>query len=102
MKTESSDRYVLIDDFLAGELRRWKEHQAVNEISAGGSYVHIYKDADDKIIQQSKGLGEVAIEKVFLVCTRAVAGRLGHSNTPITQNLYMHNTQKLQENIRLI
>jgi len=28
---------------------------------------------------------------------KGVAGRLGHSNTVITQNLYTHNTQKLQE-----
>ena len=28
---------------------------------------------------------------------KAVAGRLGHSNTQITQNLYTHNTEKLQE-----
>ena len=70
MKTEPSNRYVLIDDFLTGELRRWKERQAVNEISAGDSYVHVYKGADDKIVQQSKDLGGVAIEKVFLVCTR--------------------------------
>ena len=27
---------------------------------------------------------------------RGVAGRLGHANTQITQNLYTHNTQKLQ------
>ena len=28
---------------------------------------------------------------------KAVAGRLGHTNTQITQNLYTHNTLKLQE-----
>ena len=28
---------------------------------------------------------------------KAVAGRLGHSNTQITQNLYTRNTEKLQE-----
>lgn len=28
---------------------------------------------------------------------KGVAGRLGHSNAVITQNLYIHNTQKLQE-----
>ncbi|MBR1645973.1 MAG: tyrosine-type recombinase/integrase [Selenomonadaceae bacterium] len=26
-----------------------------------------------------------------------VAGRLGHANTQITQDLYVHNTQKLQK-----
>ena len=42
----------------------------MNEISAGDSYVHITKNSDSKIIHQSKGLGEVATEKVFLVCMR--------------------------------
>ena len=28
---------------------------------------------------------------------KGVAGRLGHSSTLITQNLYTHNTKKLQE-----
>lgn len=31
------------------------------------------------------------------VPAKAVAGRLGHANTQITQNLYAHNTLKLQE-----
>ena len=33
---------------------------------------------------------------------KGVAGRLGHSNTAITQNLYTHNTQKLQEDTATI
>ena len=28
---------------------------------------------------------------------KGVAGRVGHANTQITQNLYTHNTLKLQE-----
>ena len=28
---------------------------------------------------------------------KGVAGRLGHANTSITQNLYTHNTDKIQE-----
>ena len=31
------------------------------------------------------------------VTAKAVAGRLGHANTSVTQNLYTHNTLKLQE-----
>ena len=70
LKTESSNRYILIDDFLKEELIRWKNRQAENEISAGVSYVYVYKDANNKIIQQSKGLGNLDAEKVFPVCTR--------------------------------
>ena len=33
---------------------------------------------------------------------KGVAGRLGHSNTAITQNLYTHSTQKLQEDTATI
>ena len=138
MKTQSSNRYIFIDDFLAGELRHWKNQQAENEKLAGDSYVYVYCDTNNKIIQHSKGLGEVNAEKILPVCTRidgravfkylltnvfkaeginahsfrhthatmliengaipkGVSRRLGHSNTAITQNLYTHNTRKLQE-----
>ena len=75
LKTESSNRHILIDDFLTGELRRWKERQTENENSAGDSCVHIYRNSENKIIQQSKGLGEIDAERVFHVCTR-VGGRI--------------------------
>ena len=137
-KTKTSNRIIMIDDFLASELKRWKNQQAENETTAGDSYANIYRADDNKLIQQSKGLGEVDAEKVNLVCTdesgravrklrmsnfftrkglnahsfrhthattliengataKGVAGRLGHSSTLITQNLYTHNTKKLQE-----
>ena len=142
-KTESSNRKILIDDFLVGELTHWKNQQVENEKSIGDSYVYVYRNSDNKIIQQSKGLGEVAADRIFLVCTypdgkmvrsnsmeiilkkaginahsfrhthattliengatpKGVAGRLGHSNAIITQNLYTHNTQKLQEDTVMI
>ena len=31
------------------------------------------------------------------VSAKAIAGRLGHADATITQNLYTHNTEKLQE-----
>ena len=143
MKTKSSNRKIFIDDFLIGELERWKNRQIKNEKSAGDSYVYVYQNSKNKIIQQSKELGEVDAEKISLVCThivgrlitkevftkllrreginahsfrhthattliengatpKGVAGRLGHSNIAITQNLYTHNTQKLQEDTRSI
>ena len=138
LKTKTSHRIIMIDDFLASELQHWKNQQGENEKSVGNSYLYVYRDNDNKIFQQSKGLGEVDAEKVNLVCIdesgravrksrilnyftrkginahsfrhthattliengatpKCVAGRLGHSNTLITQNLYTHNTKKLQE-----
>lgn len=138
LKTESSNRYIVIDDFLIAELKRWKIQQEENEKTFGNSYIYAYKTAEGKLVQQSKGLEYSNCEKVCLVCTcasgnilkklkiatmlkqnglnahsfrhthatmliengakaRGVAGRLGHSNTLITQNLYTHNTRKLQE-----
>ena len=138
LKTESSNRYILIDVYLLGELKRWQSQQAANEKQFGDSYVYIYREEDGHIERRSKGLPAPVGEKVALVCTRdngqmilsgafsnllqkenlnahsfrhthatqlievgvsakAVAGRLGHSNTSITQNLYTHNTLKLQE-----
>ena len=138
LKTESSNRYIIVDDYLLGELKRWQEQQAANEEQCGNSYVYIYREEDGHIERRSKCLSAPAGEKVSLVCTRdngkmiqhnvivvslrkenlnahsfrhthatqliesgavpkGVAGRLGHSNILITQNLYTHNTLKLQE-----
>ena len=138
LKTKSSNRYVLIDDFLLVELRRWQIRQVENENQFGDSYVQIYCENDGHIQRQSKFLPAPAGEKLSLVCVqnngqlvlkeylvkkfrteglnahsfrhthatqliengatpKGVAGRLGHTNTQITQNLYTHNTLKLQE-----
>ena len=138
LKTESSERYILVDDYLLGELRRWQSQQVANEKIFGGSYVYVYRENDGHIERRSKGLPAPDAEKVSLICTRdngkiiqhnvivvtlrneglnahsfrhthatqliesgaapkGVAGRLGHANTQITQNLYTHNTLKLQE-----
>lgn len=138
LKTESSKRYVLVDDYLLSELRRWQARQAENEKELGDSYVAVYREDDGHVIRQAKSLPPPATERVGLICTRgngypylregfaslliseglnahsfrhthatqliesgasakAVAGRLGHANTQITQNLYTHNTLKLQE-----
>ena len=138
LKTESSNRYVLVDDFLLGELRRWQLQQRENEKHFGNSYVYIYREADGHIERKSKSLPAPDGEKVPLVCTRdngnfvlqggfmrilrsaglnthsfrhthvtqlieggatpkGVACRVGHANAAITQNLYTHNTLKLQE-----
>ena len=135
-KTESSCRIIYVDDFLLGELARWKEQQAANENKFGARYVYIYCNEQNQIIIQSKLL-PLDLERMEFVCTRekgqplqkkflgkyllkeglnahsfrhthatqliesganakGVAGRLGHSSVTITQNLYAHNTQKLQ------
>ena len=132
LKTKSSERYIIISDFLVSELKRWKEQQL------GGGYVYIYRGLKGEVIQQSKSLTLQDVEKVSPVCTRdggrivlrtsiisilkdenmnahsfrhthatrliengasakGVATRLGHTNTQITQNLYTHNTLKLQQ-----
>ena len=136
LKTKSSNRYILVDDFLLRELERRQTQQLENERHFGDGYVYIYADAGGHIEWQSKSLKPVG-EKVSLICTRdngqpvsreslmrmlrltglnahsfrhthatrlieggATAkgvARLGHSNTLITQNLYTHNTLKLQE-----
>lgn len=139
LKTESSKRYILVDDFLLGELSRWVKLLEANESLLGGNYTYIYKEADGHIRRQPKRTPAVG-EKISLVCikadgrlalreqlvkllrkeglnahsfrhthatqlieqggvAKAVAYRLGHSNTLITQNLYTHNTLKLQENL---
>ena len=138
LKTESSKRYILIDDYLIKELQRWQSQQIENEKQLGDSYIYTYVESDGRIARQSKGLPVLRGEKVSLVCIKssgdlclresfikklqedslnahsfrhthatqlievgttpkAVACRLGHANALITQNLYTHNTLKLQE-----
>ncbi len=138
LKTESSNRYVVVSDFLLDELKRWQLQQSENEKLIGASYVYIYREVDGHIERRSKSLPAPDGEKVSLICTcddgqmslknrfarmlkreglnahsfrhthatqliengaapNGVAGRLGHANVNITQNLYTHNTAKLQE-----
>lgn len=70
LKTESSKRYILIDDFLLSELKRWQAQQAENENQLGNSYIYTYLENDGHIVRQSKGLPAPAGEKVSLICTR--------------------------------
>ena len=138
LKTKTSNRYIVMDDFLLNELKRWKLQQIENEQAAGSSYIYIYKTAEGKLVQCSKEIGFNSGEKINSLCTysngrilirasivrtlslnginahsfrhthattliengvtpKAVADRLGHSNAAITQNLYTHNTRKMQE-----
>lgn len=137
-KTESSNRYIIVDDFLLGKLKSWQAQQRENEQHFGNSYVCVYREVDGHIERKSKSLPALGGEEVSLICTRTdgriiskswftqilkreelnahsfrhthvtqliengakpkgVAGRVGHANTQITQNLYTHNTTKLQE-----
>ena len=138
LKTESSKRYIIIGDYLLGELRRWQNQQIENEKLFDDSYVYVYREANNRVVSCSKALQASDAERVKLICTRedgqiyrrtafakylrkeglnshsfrhthatqliesgveakAVAGRLGHADASITQNLYTHNTLKLQE-----
>ncbi|MBR1646919.1 MAG: ACT domain-containing protein [Selenomonadaceae bacterium] len=49
LKTESSNRYIVVGDFLLGELKCWRNQQAENEKSCCGSYVHVYRENDGNI-----------------------------------------------------
>lgn len=42
MKTESGNRYIIADDYLLGELKRWQARQVENEKQCVDSYVYIY------------------------------------------------------------
>lgn len=138
LKTESSKRYVIVDDYLLGELKRWRSFLAEQEEKLGATYVYTYVGRDGFLIRQSKSLPVSRAEKISLICVQAngkivikdnlqsalardglnshsfrhthatqliesgakpkgVAGRLGHANAIITQNLYTHNTRLLQE-----
>ena len=138
LKNESSKRYIIVDDYLLAELRRWQARQAENEQAYGNNYIYTYREDNGHIIKQAKSLPTPAAERVALVCTqnegrkiqknalaivlhkeglnahsfrhthttvlaengvpvKTIAGRLGHANVQITQNLYTHNTLKMQE-----
>ena len=51
LKTESSKRYIIVDDYLLSELRRWRNQQAENEKLFGNSYVYIYHEANKHIVR---------------------------------------------------
>ncbi len=138
LKTKTSKRYIIMDNELINELKRWKIQQEINEKTLGDSYVYTYVDEDGHITWRSKMFTPPEGNKIGIVCTRnngllvnkpaitcalkkeginahsfrhthatqliesgapakGVAGRLGHANTLITQNLYTHNTEKLQK-----
>ncbi len=70
LKTESSNRYILVDDFLLGELKRCQSQQAENEKLIGGTCVYVYREDDGHIERRSKALPAPDDEKVSLVCVR--------------------------------
>lgn len=74
LKTESSARYILVDDFLLGELSRWKIFFAESEKALGENYTCIYKESSGHIRRQPKRMPAVG-EKISLVCIKT-DGRL--------------------------
>ena len=139
-KTATSIRTILIDDFLAAVLRRWKTAQTKNEVTAGKNYLYTYEGENGGLWQIMKlhDAPEGYIRRA-LVCTKEnggainangictfmkshdtnfhslrhthatmliennaipkdVAARLGHANATITQNLYTHRTDAMQQN----
>ena len=138
LKTEMSNRIIVVDDYLLSQLKLWRIQQRENEKNYGEGYIYIYAESGGKVCRVSKRFKGSNIKQLPLVCTndkgafvlkvslvkqlskeginahsfrhthatqliesgapaKAVAGRLGHSNVIITQNLYTHNTAKLQE-----
>ena len=139
LKTESSERYIVFDDYILGELRRWQNQQIENEKQFGDTYVYTYVEENGHVIRQSKSLPVPNGEKISLICThdngkivlkeslaktlamenlnahsfrhthatllieggatpKEVSGRLGHANVHITQDLYTHVTEKMNNN----
>ena len=54
LKTESSKRYVIVDDYLLGELRHWQDQQAENEKQFSDSYVYVYHEENGHILNADK------------------------------------------------
>ena len=61
LKTETSNRYIIIDDYLLSELKRWQIRLLIETPD---------KTAEEKLLQQSKGLPFISGERVNLICTR--------------------------------
>ena len=68
LKTEASNRYIIISDALISKLKRWRAEQFSNEAQRGDSYVCLYLEEGGHLIRQSKIFG-AAGERVKLVCT---------------------------------
>jgi len=65
------NRTIMIDDFWKSELKHWRNQQVENEKSASDSYVQIYRDAVNKMFQQSKVLRELTLKKlIWFVLTK--------------------------------
>ena len=54
LKTKTSSRYIVINEFLTKELERWEAQQQENELTFGDAYIKVYFNAENKIICQSK------------------------------------------------
>ena len=101
-----------IYDFLAGELRRWKHQQPEDEKLTLKKFFPVCTQIDGRMILkthlerilQRENLNAHSFRHTYATTLtengatpKGVTGRLGHSSTTITQNLYTHNTQKLQK-----
>ena len=75
LKNESSNRCIIVDDFLLGELKRWQTQQADNETQFEGSYVYIYRDSDGRLI-----LGNIPVKNLRAEGLNAHSFRHTHAN----------------------
>ena len=72
LKNLSSERSFPIDDELVRVLKAWKAHQAKNELAAGGGYVCVMKNKENKVFEMSKALladAPAGSVRVNMVCT---------------------------------
>ena len=103
LKTESSKRYISIDDYLIGELRRWQNQQAENEKLFGNRHENLAKFLK---LENLNALSFRHTHATQLTENGAkpagVSGRLGHKNLACTQNIYVHLTPKMQEDTAVI
>ena len=96
-KTKTSVRDIVMDSILVEELMHWKNLPSENESALGDSYVYAYKDSEEKVLQQSKGLPMTQnTERVKMVCTHSDE-RLVRKQYVELRNIYTHNTFKMQE-----
>ena len=69
LKTETSNREIALDKFLAIELRRWYRQQEENKFKTSKNYVNVYQNIEGMIIQMSCGLKISDAEQIKVVCT---------------------------------
>lgn len=82
LKTDASARTIIIDDVLVDELKKWRSIQAQNSLQGGKSYICVYRDKDDKMLEMSNFLAQMRppMKKVPMICTKETGALLRSDN----------------------